>query len=101
MNLQDAIDMVTDGGGLRLMTRHNAADFVEAIAMVVDAARQVVNPDNETLAMLNGHPDLYEFSRKQVEALETLGVKMIPVKNEYIIKDVLDGVTALGVTEDK
>ncbi len=43
MELQDAIDTLADGNQLRIMTRHNAADFVQAIAKVVEAARRVAN----------------------------------------------------------
>ncbi len=41
--LQDAIDTLADGDELRLMTRHNAADFAQAIAVVVKTARGVAN----------------------------------------------------------
>ena len=42
-DLQAAINTLTDGDELRLMTRYNAADFVQAIAVVVKAARRVAN----------------------------------------------------------
>lgn len=38
--LQEAIDTLADGNKLREMTRHNAADFVEATAVLVVAARE-------------------------------------------------------------
>ena len=56
MNLQEAIFTLTDGDELRLMTRHNAADFVEAIAVVVGAARKYDNPDYKAF-----HKALYEW----------------------------------------
>ena len=61
---------------------------------VLAAARLVADPPPEALKVLDGYPDLYEFSPKQVEALETLGVKMFSVKNEYIVQNVLDGLAA-------
>lgn len=48
--LQDAIDTLTDGDELREMTRHNAADFVRAIAIIVEAARLVADPNIEAAA---------------------------------------------------
>ncbi len=67
----------------------------EDAGLILDAARMWLNAPPEALKMLDGYPDLYEFSPKQVEALETLGVKMFPVKNEYIVQNVLDGLAAL------
>ncbi len=48
--LQDDIDTLTDGDELRLMTRHNAADFVRAVAVVVPAARLVADPNIKAAA---------------------------------------------------
>ena len=45
--LQAAIDTLTDGDLLREMTSHNAADFANATAVIVKAARKVANLDYE------------------------------------------------------
>ena len=48
MTLQAAIDTLTDGDLLREMTRHNAAEFVNATAVVAEAARLVADPPPRT-----------------------------------------------------
>ncbi len=48
--LQAAIDTLTDGDLLREMTSHNAADFANATAVIVKAARKVANLDYEAAA---------------------------------------------------
>jgi hypothetical protein len=39
--VQNAIDTLADGDELRKMTRHNAADFVQATVVVVETAKLV------------------------------------------------------------
>ncbi len=43
--VQNAIDTLTDGDELRKMTRHNAADFVHATVVVVEAAKLMADPN--------------------------------------------------------
>ena len=61
--LQNAIDTLADGDELREMTRHNAADFVQAIAVVVDAARRQANLDIEVAgqALRDGEEGAWEL----------------------------------------
>ncbi len=77
--LQDALDTLTDGDErLREMTRHNAADFVQAIAVVVEAARLVANPN-------------YGAAQRVLERQ----VNPMGYSNAQLIVD-----AALGITED-
>jgi hypothetical protein len=61
MNIEDAIDTLTDGDDLREMTRHNAADFVKAIAVIVEAARLVANLDAPLRAL---NVDMHQASTR-------------------------------------
>jgi hypothetical protein len=46
-------------------------------------------------AVLDGYPDLYEMAPQKVEALSTLGVKMWPTNNGFIITSVLDALASV------
>ncbi len=57
-DLQDAIDTLADGDLLREMTRHNAADFVNATAIVVEAARLAADGQTKPATVIKYCRDL-------------------------------------------
>jgi hypothetical protein len=47
--LREAVDVVADADLLREMTRHNAAEFAESVAVLVDSARLVLGGEVRSL----------------------------------------------------
>ena len=82
--LQDALTRIPEDW-------NGSVTWRKPVLVLRKVAWQVANPD---LTMLDGYPDLYEISPKQVAALETLGVPLSKVPNAYIIGNVISGITS-------
>lgn len=82
MKLQEAIDTVMDGDELRMMTRHNAAEFAAAMVTLVETAKRTLNPKLIDI-VFDGSPGHLAGRFVEVEDQDGHGIKV----GEWVERD--------------